>query len=544
MTQSCPTPTRSTRIGLRALAVGVAALAGLTTLPSATPSAQAVPVRTQNGWSVLLCKMSDVATSPQPASFFERFFGAAGAGQGGLYDYFNDQSYGRVKIAADVRGWYTMPYTRATEAAKSRWDKINDCVNTAAANGYSVPAGNRIAVIINAQMDSGAAGGRVLLDPLAWDVRFASHEMAHGYELGHSFSNDLTYQNATWSQPGEYDDMWDQMSAQHVYSVNNGTFGETGVGLNAFNRDKLGWLPSNKVRTFGSGGETSATVRLAPLQSRTRSGSLLVRVPFNPGDLFNYYTVEYQQKKGWSRAIPKSTVLIHEVKNGTPTLLRSLGTAGKPPAQSVSANGVSIRVLTTGKTATVRITSQIADRCLLGWVWREARSSDHVCVTGATRSQVAADNAVKASRWVNGAYGPHTCVQGYVWREAYSGDDVCVTGAQRTQARADNAAAASRRNPARLVYGPNTCAVGYVWREGDPFDYVCVTGATRTQVRADNAVKSSRWVSGAYGPHTCTFGYVWREAWVGDDVCVTGTQRTQARVDNAEVRNRVARISG
>ena len=122
MTQSCPTPTRSTRIGLRALAVGVAALAGLTTLPSATPSAQAVPVRTQNGWSVLLCKMSDVATSPQPVSFFQRFFGAAGAGQGGLYDYFNDQSYGRVKIAADVRGWYTMPYTRATEAAKSRWD--------------------------------------------------------------------------------------------------------------------------------------------------------------------------------------------------------------------------------------------------------------------------------------------------------------------------------------------------------------------------------------------------------------------------------------
>ncbi len=55
-----------------------------------------------------------------------------------------------------------------------------------------------------------------------------------------------------------------------------------------------------------------------------------------------------------------------------------------------------------------------------------------------------ADNAVRYSRWVNGAYGPHTCVQGYVWREAWVGDDVCVTGSQRTQARLDNAEVRNR----------------------------------------------------------------------------------------------------
>lgn len=543
MHPSCP-PTVGSGIGLRLAAAGAAALAGLVTLPGATPTAQAVPIRTENGWSVLLCKMSDVASTPQSTTFFKRFFGSAGAGMNGLYDYFLNQSYGKVTINADVRGWYSMPYTQAQQAAKSRWDKINDCVNTAANAGYSVPAGNRIAVIINANMDSGASGGRVLLDPGAWNVRFASHEMMHGYELGHSFSNDTSYQNAPWSQPGEYDDMWDQMSAQHVYSFDTGTFGQSGVGLNAYHRDKLGWLPMDRVRTFGSGGESSAIVRLAPLQARSRGGSLLVRVPFNPGDLNNYYTVEYQLKSGWSKGIPKSTVLIHQVKGGTPTLIRNLNATGKPPAQSLNANGVSINVLTTGRTATVRITSQIADRCLQGWVWREARGSDRVCVTGAVRAQVRADNAVKASRWVNGAYGPHTCVQGYVWREAFSGDDVCVTAAQRSQARADNAQASARRNPARLVYGPNACSAGYVWREGDASDYVCVTGATRRQVTADNAVRASRWVNGAYGPHTCRPGYVWREAWAGDDVCVTGAQRSQARADNAQTRNRVASIAG
>lgn len=116
-------------------------------------------------------------------------------------------------------------------------------------------------------------------------------------------------------------------------------------------------------------------------------------------------------------------------------------------------------------------------RCLTGYVWREARAGDQVCVTPATRTQVRADNAVATSRWVVGPYGPHTCVQGYVWREAFPGDDVCVTGSQRTQAAVDNAAAPTRRNPARFAYGPNACKPGYVWREADASDVVCVPGA-------------------------------------------------------------------
>ena len=84
----------------------------------------------------------------------------------------------------------------------------------------------------------------------------------------------------------------------------------------------------------------------------------------------------------------------------------------------------------------------------------------------------AADNAVRASRWVDGPFGPHTCVQGYVWREAFAGDDVCVTPDIRTLAALDNQQAGARRNPARFVYGPNTCQNGYVWREADQSDYV------------------------------------------------------------------------
>lgn len=431
------------RVARRVGALTAIAAAAVTLAPST--AAEAVPVRGNSGWSVLLCKFNDVSAAPQTPTFFSRMFGSAGAGMGGLYDYFLNQSYGKLRISASVHGWYTMPYTMAQEAPKSRWDKINDCVSTAAGAGYSVPSGDRIAVITNSQQDSGSSGGRVLLDPGAWNIRFAAHEMGHGYGLDHSYSNDLTYQNAPWSAPGEYDDMWDEMSAQHVYGFSTTNFGNGGVGFNAFDRDKLGFIPRNRIRTFGANGVGSATVPLAPLQVPSASGSLLVRVPFDPSDLFHYYTVEFQRQLGWSQGIPADTVLIHEVQNGRPTLLRQLNVAGKPPVQHLSANGVTIDVNSiSGNAASVSITSDIVDRCLQGYVWREARPTDHVCVSGSTRSQAWADNAAAPSRWVSGPFGPHTCIQGYVWREAFLGDDVCVTPANRSLAAADNAQVPNR----------------------------------------------------------------------------------------------------
>jgi hypothetical protein len=90
---------------------------------------------------------------------------------------------------------------------------------------------------------------------------------------------------------------------------------------------------------------------------------------------------------------------------------------------------------------------------------------------------------------VAGAYGPHTCIAGFVWREAKSGDDVCVTPGIRTQTSADNSAAASRK--ATSAYGPDTCSAPFVWREAYSGDVVCVEVSVRTQVAADNAAAPS-----------------------------------------------------
>ncbi len=90
--------------------------------------------------------------------------------------------------------------------------------------------------------------------------------------------------------------------------------------------------------------------------------------------------------------------------------------------------------------------SSTRDRCKQGYVWRNATSNDHVCVTPATRNRTAQDNRLAAShRSPNGgAYGPDTCRQGYVWRAALPNDRICVLPATRDAAARDNQSARQR----------------------------------------------------------------------------------------------------
>jgi hypothetical protein len=77
-------------------------------------------------------------------------------------------------------------------------------------------------------------------------------------------------------------------------------------------------------------------------------------------------------------------------------------------------------------------------------------------------------------------YGPDTCLQGFVWREARTGDVVCVRPEDRDRTAWENATAADRRDPGG-PYGPNSCKPGFVWREAFDGDAVCVTPDTRRE---------------------------------------------------------------
>jgi len=86
------------------------------------------------------------------------------------------------------------------------------------------------------------------------------------------------------------------------------------------------------------------------------------------------------------------------------------------------------------------------DACIYGFVWREARNGDTVCVKPEVRARVAQENSTPMLNRQpgGGAYGSATCMQGFVWREAFDGDTICVTPEIRRDTLADNAAAESR----------------------------------------------------------------------------------------------------
>ena len=530
----------------RGAAIFVAAfLAALAVAPSASPH----PVRGHVPFSVILCKFSN-RPAESPATQTVRDFLLDGSPSGAsVSTYWRTVSYGLIDFAGtEVVGWYTMPITYEQWPA-TRDQTIQTCVDAARndpTHPYAVPAGNRTIAVVNDCRDAGAVGIRVLLDPCGIFTSFAGHETGHALGLGHSFSTDTTYFNNAYASAGEYDDELDVMSCQNCLGRTTTRFSPGPPGLIGPYLDRLGWIARPRVFTFGADGATSSTITLTALSNPGGAGYLLARVPFDPGDLFHYYTVEVRAPIGVDAGIGPMRVSIHEVRGGVSYLVRS----GRTAVESLNDGANQVSITTVSKnaataTAVVTITGQIARRCLNGYVWREARSSDHVCVTPSRRSQVRQENALAASRHNpnGGAYGPDTCNVGFVWREAFGGDHVCVPPAERTVARNENATAASRQNPARLVFGPNTCRSGYVWREADASDYVCVPPATRRDTRLENSLAASRREpgGGTYGPDTCRQGFVWREAFPTDHVCVVGSSRTRARADNAAAESRVER---
>ena len=69
-----------------------------------------------------------------------------------------------------------------------------------------------------------------------------------------------------------------------------------------------------------------------------------------------------------------------------------------------------------------------------------------------TRQQAWNDNAQQDARRAGGGpYGYETCKQGYVWREATTSDKVCVTPATRDQARYDNSQAGGACSRSALI---------------------------------------------------------------------------------------------
>jgi M6 family metalloprotease-like protein len=286
-------------------------------------------------WAVILCKTNDHSEEPISAEYYRNLFTESGAGTGGLFDYWRDQSYGNVDLTGSiVSGWYTVPRSGTEEQARTRNEKIEDCV-AAAGNAVDWTQYYDVITIYNSQQDLGSAGDTlgghdvmaVVADNLSPPNGIA-HEMGHGFTLDHSL-DDTKNICATYAAPGEYCDPFDLMSAMVVQSFHS-TRGPTdcfddsdkytdpcrwGPSLNAWNRYVLGWMPGPRIALWNAtGGWAQQTFTLAALNHPEVSGSQMLRVPI-VGD-GSQYIVEFVMNDGWDRGLSSPTVLIHRITGG------------------------------------------------------------------------------------------------------------------------------------------------------------------------------------------------------------------------------------
>jgi hypothetical protein len=518
------------------------------------------PMRGPTKWSVILCTTSDAPPPPTDRAHYEQLFNEW------LSKYWRSVSYENVYVEATVKGWYKMSATTTqlrgpihpecsaagVTCTGIRGDAERECRSAASSDPtdpYTPPSDHNVAHIVYPDIDLyGRTPGYAFL---SWNSNFAGigHESGHALGMDHSFSNDSRAFYATT----EYDDSWDVMSCyttcfmtpidrtSPMYVHQYAPIGTTGWQI-----DRMGWLPRSRIVVMGADGRASRTIILAALNRPTAVGALLVRIPFNPSDLSQHYTVEFRRAVDWDAIIKEDRVLIHEVKprpagtdgnsNYVGYLIRDLTDPDRIPVKSLSANGITItvdRIDAASNQAQVTITTEMVDKCVLPYVWRLATPSDRVCVPLEARRRTGLENRL----------GPLTrtgvgdaCKADLVWREAVPGDRVCVPRSNHMEAQRENAAAPARRNPARLAYGPNTCKPGYVWRNADDFDWVCVAPTDRNITQEENRLAGSRTLEGG----RCLAGFVWREAFPGDRVCVPPARREQAQRDNREAQTRLS----
>ena len=278
-------------------------------------------------WAVVLCKFKDEPISSRPVAFFETLFTETGAGRGGMFDFWRDQSYGQLDLRGSVvRGWYTMPYTKAEQWTKSRTQRWLDCARMAE-NDIYFPSYTGIVAIWNVGFDTfGSFAGATLngltkqygmtaLDPYGWEPTVVSHEMGHGYGLSHSWSSSPEF---------EYGDHWDPMSAwTSAWTFNpsdSPDFGREGPGLPAYQRKLLGAIPVERRFIFTGG--APRRVQLTSLENPNGS-DFLVAETSSQGD--SYYTVEFRKRDGWDSGIPRDAVVIHQVRAGRSYLVPTRG---------------------------------------------------------------------------------------------------------------------------------------------------------------------------------------------------------------------------
>ncbi|MEM6931083.1 MAG: hypothetical protein AAF602_29380, partial [Myxococcota bacterium] len=148
--------------------------------------------------------------------------------------------------------------------------------------------------------------------------------------------NAVLYNQNGNGRPGEYFDPFDvEGSSPADRRFTDPRFGSAGPGLHAFNRERLGWLPLERVRTLARVPGVAIEVPLAALDRPEVTGFLSLRLTTEAG---REWLVELREPRVWDAGFERMAVYVRELtappwkpsENDRNRWVTTLRTAGTP----------------------------------------------------------------------------------------------------------------------------------------------------------------------------------------------------------------------
>lgn len=298
-------------------------------------------------------------------------------GAGSVRHFYEENSYGKVRIVGDVRGWYELPtptfglYEPAENAMVRQalgvvrqndpsidfrqyqhfmlistygYSTMPDGFSSLGMTSFSTPDG-----VVNASRSVVRATVMNLPRPTPINLYILAHELGHGFGNHHAgLLSCATAAIAPDCRVWEYGDHFDVMGG--AYETGNGQH------FNAPHKDFMGWFTSAQIETV----TTSGTFTLEPLETST-AGLKAIKIPRGISD---YLYVEYRQPLGYDATLDDPDVF-----NGALIHILDWGTRAKPalvdpsPPSYIRLNTLHLgESLTDPATGTVlRVTERSAD---------------------------------------------------------------------------------------------------------------------------------------------------------------------------------------
>lgn len=279
------------------------------------------PVHGSTRWITLMCRFADVATEPKSRDFFQSQYGSA---PGQLGHYWSRVSRGAIDLAgSQAHGWYALPRPRSaytgTQADLSLL--FADC--TAAADAEVDFTGViGVNLMFNGELDGYAWGGGAcaVLDGAygclraTWNPPWSfsnlaamAHEMGHGYGLPHSDNSD--------GDADTYDNPWDLMSDAWRRAGSDPVYGLLPKHINAYQRERLGWVPATSRRTLQADDIGTHEFLLETVDAPGATGVqlLVLALPTQPDPFATViYTVEARRRTApYESNLAGDAVIIH-----------------------------------------------------------------------------------------------------------------------------------------------------------------------------------------------------------------------------------------